>query len=40
MNRIEMLKRLEAGEDPLDLSIEKFRELIEKGLKRNDGKNN
>ena len=29
MTREEMLKRLEAGEDPLDLSIEKWADLIE-----------
>jgi len=28
MNREEMLKRLRAGEDPLDLSIEKWKDIV------------
>ena len=28
MTREEMLKRLDAGEDPLDLSIEKWRDIV------------
>jgi len=31
MNRTEMLKRLEAGEDPLDLSIEKWEDIYYRG---------
>ena len=29
MNREEMLKRLKAGEDPLDLSIEKWKDIVD-----------
>ena len=29
MTREEMLKRLKAGEDPLDLSIEKWKDIVE-----------
>ena len=29
MNRKDMLKRLEAGEDPLELSIEKWRDIVD-----------
>ena len=39
MNRTEMLRRLKAGEDPLELSIEKWQDIVD-GKGRNNGSEN
>jgi len=39
MNRAEMLRRLKAGEDPLELSIEKWQDIVD-GKGRNSGAKN
>lgn len=37
MNREEMLARLKKGEDPLELSIEKWEDVVDKGLDADQG---
>jgi exonuclease VII small subunit len=39
MNREEMLRRLDAGEDPLEVSIAKWQKIVENNGKRPDGTN-
>ena len=39
MNRTEMLRRLEKGEDPLEISIQKWQDIVD-GKGKNDGDRN
>lgn len=39
MNREEMMRRLKAGEDPLEVSIAKWQEIVKNNGKKPDGTN-